>query len=84
MKKIKLELDALNVESFPTESDAQTSRGTVHAHRTDGLLCISVAPCVNSDMGTCGGSCYETCAGNATCGQFTCNYTDQTGCPQKI
>jgi hypothetical protein len=33
--KIKLNLDALSVESFETDNDARDGRGTVHAHDAD-------------------------------------------------
>lgn len=32
MKKLKLTIDALNVESFPTSTAADDPRGTVHGH----------------------------------------------------
>jgi hypothetical protein len=37
MKKIRLELDALAVDSFSTE-EASTAEGTVHARSSDGYM----------------------------------------------
>ena len=60
MKMKKLKLDALEVESFATESTSR-ERGTVQAHLT-GPSCD-----------TCRfWTCYDTCDPNATCG-LSCN-----------
>ena len=53
MKKIKLELDRLQVESFDTAAAESDSRGTVHGHW--------------SQMGTCDGRA-ATCQWGGTCG----------------
>ena len=79
--KIKLDLDALSVESFAT-SVAEARRGTVHGHISEttcdlracdcgtsaGAYCTDIS-CVTCDE-TCGYSCNGTCHEN-TCA--TCN-----------
>jgi len=61
MRKLKLELDELSVESFETAEQTE-ERGTVHGHyitqfcsRADGYTCFE----------SCGGTCVETC--DASC-----------------
>jgi len=74
MKKIRLDLDMLSVETFSTTSDAAEARGTVNAHRpihTQGWECESIDFCETegcprtgvTECGTCCGTCYD-----ATCG----------------
>lgn len=56
MKKLKLELDTLAVDSFATGDDAETMRGTMHAHQravsgvcltgTETVTCPIVGTCV--------------------------------------
>lgn len=53
MRKIKLDLDRLHVDSFATSSDDDESRGTVHGHY--------------SQVGTCDGRA-ATCQYGGTCG----------------
>jgi hypothetical protein len=76
MKKIRLELDTLAVESFDTTAGKSEERGTVHAHRppyTEGLECESIDVCTNWDCtyatecGTCGATNCGTCYGEASC-----------------
>jgi hypothetical protein len=57
MKKVKLSLDALHVESFPTGDAGRT--GTVHAHFTPG------PGCGYSDWDSCNESC--TCPIASVC-----------------
>lgn len=71
MRKLKLELEELRVESFET-AEAAAERGTVRGHaitdlcsRADGFTCFE----------SCGGTCVETCA-DASCD--TCD----SGCYQ--
>jgi hypothetical protein len=73
MKKLRLELDALEVESFEVARTG-SSTGTVHGHNT---------------KTQCHTSPDRTCAGYPTCGPFTacdtvCNYTQtcETECEQ--
>jgi hypothetical protein len=62
MKKMKLEMEALRVESFPTaEHAAATPRGTVRANLADDTLAGAdpaakdeTVPCTNQ---TCGNTC---------------------------
>lgn len=69
MKKLKLMVDALAVESFPTERVA-APRGTVQAQQDTGCLC-----------GTVDSTCYDTCGGPAypTNGN-TCLYASCATC----
>lgn len=60
MKKLRLTLDHLRVESFPTAPEDETERGTVHGREMLGLVA------------TPAGSCYTaygrpTCLPNYTC-----------------
>ena len=81
MRKVRLQLDALQVESFQTAA-APPERGTVqgHApppdHRDTGetgtggggsgdIFCISAYPCVPTNEHSCQGTCYVSC--NGTC-----------------
>ncbi|HEX5870081.1 MAG TPA: hypothetical protein VFY65_06690 [Longimicrobium sp.] len=75
MKKIRLDLDALDVVSFRTTGADAEARGTVHGHRppyTEGLECDSIDFCTNLDCGTavseCGG-----CTGPTGCGTCATN-----------
>ena len=63
MRKIRLDLDALEVESFPT-ADGDGERGTVLAQQ-------SIFQCSVAD--TCFGN--PTCLGHATCA-CACSETD--------
>ena len=56
MRKVKLDLDALRIESFPTTDDAGAERGTVHAQQSLQLC---------SAAGTCFGT--PSCIGYLTC-----------------
>ena len=90
MKKIRLDLDMLSVETFSTTGATAEARGTVNAHRpiyTQGLECESIEICTRydcppetaaTDCGTCAatgcGTCYD-----ATCGATYCG-TCETQC----
>jgi hypothetical protein len=76
MRKIKLELDTLEVESF-TPSHEPVRGGTVHAHSFD----TCYVPCPDySAEGSCGDvSCQETCGQAASCGYQPCG-TFWQGC----
>ena len=69
MKKLRLELDALRVDSFAT-ADSEDGRGTVEGY-------IS-ARCTGGTM-TCNGG--NTCGDGDTCNQYTCNLSDNGSCP---
>lgn len=95
MKKLKLNLDDLKVESFATTPGSATQHGTIHGYgpltnethveccgwHTDGSC-----KCPHEDSGNlteCDNSCYETC--NASCYEptqcFDDCYTDPRLCP---
>ena len=65
MRKLKLDLDDLLVESFATLDAESEVRGTVHGREATGL-CTRVS-CVDG----CGPSQDYSCA----CTQMTCGYT---------
>ena len=86
MRKLTLDLDTLNVQSFDTDPCAEASRGTVRAHVSYDCtyhqpMCPSMyneaGTCQVSDLGTCnvtcGNSCPATCRNEQTC--VTCNGT---------
>jgi hypothetical protein len=62
MKKTRLTLDSLEVQSFATTSDSSTPRGTVHGHDapTDQVEC----PTADVNWATCAASC--GCGGGNT------------------
>ena len=71
MNKLKLNLDALQVETFHTR-ELETVRGTVGGH----YVPKETVSCEGSCAATCAGSCVYTCAG--TCGascQHSCAFT---------
>lgn len=80
MKKLTLDLNALEVQSFATDP-AEPNRGTVHGEQQ----CTCPSACTCPGCPTCDETCPETCAGFtcATCGgQETCDYTCWTRrCP---
>lgn len=58
MKKLKLDLDCLMVESFDAEPMRADREGTVRGHEQSGLW--SCYPC--TDWISCGGTCdYASC-----------------------
>ena len=76
MKKIRLDLDMLSVESFRTTDDGADARGTVQAHipiETEGRECESIDVCTNWDCEPCTcvtdcGTCYDNTCGPTYCG----------------
>jgi hypothetical protein len=70
MKKLKLNLDELAVETFVTDHQ-EGQRGTVAGYATN--LCITYR-CDNTNLCTGGDSCDGTCY--ATCGDEPCNSYD--------
>jgi hypothetical protein len=84
MPKIKLDLDALDVQSFETVAGAPGAPGTVHGHmpRTiepdasqescDGL-CGG-----GTGYNTCGATC-EACSGD-TCDAWSCDFSGAGDC----
>jgi hypothetical protein len=74
MKKLKLNLDQLAVDTFTTDHH-QGGRGTVAGHATN--LCITYR-CQNTNLCTGGDSCDGTCY--ATCGDVNCASYELTNC----
>jgi hypothetical protein len=74
MRKLKLDIDALTVESFAS-SEAHDRRGTVAGHQTELATCFMT--CDSCDPAACGGVCSDadqTCLAWHTCGGAqTCN-----------
>ena len=70
MKKIQLNVEALAVESFPTQPKLEDTRGTVEGHATFGcgsVACATAlyrtAPCDTCQVVSCVGTCtapYQT------------------------
>ncbi len=92
MKKMKLSLDDLKVESFETTPESKDdSQGTVFAYFTPGLGNTCDPGCTNATCGptcatcdstcvnTCGNTCGSTCEG--TCASNTCGNTCLATCP---
>ncbi|HYR09772.1 MAG TPA: hypothetical protein VEQ60_18495 [Longimicrobium sp.] len=79
MKKMKLSLEQLAVDSFDT-SAAPAKRGTVF-----GEQCTCPTNCTCPCMGTCAESCNGTCDYHytcpATCYGGTCEHTCEQTCP---
>lgn len=85
MRKLILDLNALDVQSFEPTPQPGLTRGTVRGHGTDpmdctafGTMCPSycneASTCQVSDLGTCVvscGSCGPSCAGGYSC--VTCD-----------
>ena len=89
MKKLKLDLEDLAVESFATTPEAGRDGGTVFGQQ---CTCYTQCTCPGcptcAGYGTCDASCNGTCAAscNGTCGATcdgscygTCDYACQTG-----
>jgi hypothetical protein len=81
MKKLKLEIDALAVESFDTFV-APDGEGTVRGLESYPNGCFPPSGSVDPAIDSCA---YATCAGD-TCWQScngTCNCGGSAGCPQE-
>ncbi|HEU0016275.1 MAG TPA: hypothetical protein VFQ45_21530 [Longimicrobium sp.] len=89
MQKLRLDLDALEVESFDTVAGASAARGTVKGHRTETepidyidtaqFTCTTCPSAQSCPAVGCGGSAgcvtaYTDC-GQDTCGNYTCGWT---------
>jgi hypothetical protein len=86
MKKLKLHLDELRIDSFDTTAP-QNARGTVFGEQCTcytQCTCPGCPTCDASCNGTCDASCNGTCdasCGNNTC-YASCNYTAcRVDCP---
>lgn len=77
MKKVRLDLDAIQVDSFETNGGGG-QRGTVRGHYCpccccDPCVCTCCDTCQATCAASCNGSCdscYDSCYG--TCGELTC------------
>lgn len=88
MKKFKLQLDDLQIESFSTQREEGKSEGTVRGYITlycesdSCQWCATLSDCLTGcGCGTRyeGGTCdYPTCA--PTCAGGTCQYQTCNGC----
>jgi hypothetical protein len=79
MKKLKLDLEDLSVESFATTPDPRRDGGTVFGQQCTcytQCTCPGCPTCDASCNGTCGGTCEASCNGTCagTCGA-SCNGT---------
>lgn len=96
MQKLKLDVERLTVDSFPTTNDPTLSLGTVRGAQQHTEPWTCGLTCVNTDAAvlTCGAqtcnapnnTCYDTCGGGDTtrCGttHFTnCNCGGAGTCP---
>ena len=83
MRKLRLELESLAVESFAT--GAGNGKGTVRGHETEGETALIAGSCVNTCQVFCAasnqsadthcGGAYTAqagCTANTNCGQNTC------------
>jgi hypothetical protein len=73
MRKLKLEVDELEVQSFRTERDGQRERGTVRGRAT-------------FRQWSCDATCAETCGVPASC-ELLYNYCGtypELGCPNSL
>lgn len=82
MRKAKLSLDTLQVETFEPDAAAVSPRGTVHANAITQFT--SYCQCDATHYGTCQGTCVDTCGG-PTCdlpchSAMTCYLTCRAGC----
>ena len=86
MKKLKLDVDALAVESFDTRA-AESGAGTVHGHISYPNGCHTPPDSYpeTCDYATCAGNtCWQSCNGTCNCGGTAAcpQYTDYTNCEQ--
>jgi hypothetical protein len=92
MRKLKLDLDQITVDSFDPNPSEGVRRGTVQGFGptpvfTCPLTCDTCyntcASCDGTCENSCAGTCYYTCGGSCggTCNEPTC-ITCQTNCEQ--
>lgn len=67
MKKVRLELDTLNVDSFATAQQTR-GQGTVRGHAPSQYPCTVYDTCQPTGGDTGGGSGFYTCGNANTCG----------------
>ncbi|HEU0012485.1 MAG TPA: hypothetical protein VFQ45_02315 [Longimicrobium sp.] len=74
MRKLKLDLDELEVQSFDTTTDPGAPRGTVHGAETDEETC---------EKSCWWGTCELHCSGGGTCNEpGPCVWTPDISCYQ--
>jgi hypothetical protein len=73
MKKLKLDLEDLAVESFATTPEPRAEGGTVF-----GQQCTCYTQCTCPGCPTCAASCNGTCV-NCGSNVFTCDYSCECG-----
>ena len=81
MRKLKLQLEDLQIDSFTTEP-VRREKGTVFGEQCTCYTACTCPGCPTCDVscnGTCDASCNGTCGtGDASCGgtcDYTCDYT---------
>lgn len=90
MKKLTLDVELLEVESFDTSRGTNSSRGTVQGRdsvtgpQEPDTIAASCGCTPPGTQATCGqATCGWTCAGgctNVTCGEYTCGQTCPNTC----
>jgi hypothetical protein len=81
MNKLKLNVDALRVESFGTDG-AEAVRGTVGGHNEPAFTASCDGSCVNtcvSCVNTCLNTCQNSCNGSCVSCWDTCDYCTHPG-----
>ncbi|HEX8692467.1 MAG TPA: hypothetical protein VF746_08620 [Longimicrobium sp.] len=83
MRKLKLDVEELKVDSFEVAEDEKAPRGTVrgHAQYTDYRVCDTAVDCSwnscpSNCVSACAVTCYDTC--EATC-EMSCHYGSSCG-----
>jgi hypothetical protein len=82
MKKFRLELDDLRIDSFST-TPAQTPKGTVFGEQCTcytNCTCPGCPTCDASCNGTCGASCNGTCNCPGDTADYSCGGTCDGSC----
>lgn len=80
MRKIRLELETLEVESFTASSETEKG-GTVHAH-SEWDTCVAPCPSYDGPGWSCDPTCERTCDAPGSCGPDTwCGTYEEHGCP---
>ena len=86
MKKLKLELDDIRVDSF--ELGKEGGRGTVRANCACCNCCPCCCTCCCTCDPSCGGTCYDSCGGTCdvscgTAGGECVNTAHPDACPTR-
>jgi hypothetical protein len=78
MKKLKLELDDIRVDSF--ELGKESGRGTVRANCACCGCCPCCCTCCCTCDPSCGDTCYDSCGGTCDVSCFYDNCSADTMC----